>query len=334
MSFIETIYERAKANPQRVVIPECTNPSMMRAAVKAAADGLAKVTFVGDAEKCKSVAAENEIDLSGVSIADIHDSAYQLDLVERFGQLPRRGFSAKSVSKRISNPLYMALLMEAVGDADCTFGGLDTTTTEFVMATQGILGLAPGIVSPSGMLIMEIDGYEGSQGNIFGCSDGAINTEPTAEQLAGIALSCCDTFTALTGEETRCAFLSYSTDGSGQSPSVFRVREGLAKAQELRPDLKIDGEFQADAAIVERVAAKKVKRESDVAGKANVLVFPDAAACNIATKLIQQFAPGHSYGPIYQGFGQPVLDCSRGDTEERIYDNVAFCSVMAGSYAK
>lgn len=334
MSFIETIYERAKANPQRVVIPECTNPSMMRAAVKAAADGLAKVTFVGDAEKCKSVAAENEIDLSGVSIADIHDSAYQLDLVERFGQLPRRGFSAKSVSKRISNPLYMALLMEAVGDADCTFGGLDTTTTEFVMATQGILGLAPGIVSPSGMLIMEIDGYEGSQGNIFGCSDGAINTEPTAEQLAGIALSCCDTFTALTGEETRCAFLSYSTDGSGQSPSVFRIREGLAKAQELRPDLKIDGEFQADAAIVERVAAKKVKRESDVAGKANVLVFPDAAACNIATKLIQQFAPGHSYGPIYQGFGQPVLDCSRGDTEERIYDNVAFCSVMAGSYAK
>lgn len=334
MSFIETIYEKAKANPQRVVVPECTNPSMMRAAVKAAADGLAKVTFVGDAEKCKQVAAENNIDLSGVSIADIHDEAYQLDLVDRFGQLPRRGFSAKSVAKRMNNPLYMALLMEAVGDADCTFGGLDTTTTEFVMATQGILGLAPGVVSPSGMLIMEIDGYEGSQGNIFGCSDGAINTEPTADQLAGIALSCCDTFTALTGEEAKCAFLSYSTDGSGQSPSVFRVREGLAKAQELRPELKIDGEFQADAAIVERVAAKKVKRESAVAGKANVLVFPDAAACNIATKLIQQFAPGHSYGPIYQGFGQPVLDCSRGDTEERIYDNVAFCSVMAGCYGK
>lgn len=330
MSFIETIYEKAKANPQRVVVPECTNPSMMRAAVKAASDGLAKITFVGDAENCKKVAAENSIDLSGVSIADIHDTAYQEELLTSFGQLPRRGFSAKSVAKRISQPLYMALLMEAVGDADCTFGGLDTTTAEFVMATQGILGLAPGVASPSGMLIMEIDGYEGSQGNIFGCSDGAVNTEPTADQLAGIALSSCDTFTALTGREAQCAFLSYSTDGSGQSPSVFRVREGLAKAQALRPDLKIDGEFQADAAIVERVAAKKVKRESAVAGKANVLVFPDAAAANIATKLIQQFAPGRSYGPIYQGFGQPVLDCSRGDTEERIYDNVAFCSVMAG----
>jgi phosphate acetyltransferase len=184
------------------------------------------------------------------------------------------------------------------------------------------------------MLIMEIDGYEGSQGNIFGMSDGAINTEPTADQLCGIALSCCDTYTALTGKEALCGFLSYSTDGSGNSPSVFRVREGLAKAQALRPDLKIDGEFQADAAIVERVAAKKVKRESAVAGKANILVFPDAAAANIATKLIQQFAPGHSYGPIYQGFAQPVLDCSRGDTEERIYDNVAFCSVMAAAAEK
>ena len=331
MSFIETIYERAKANPQRVVVPECTNPSMMRAAVKAAADGLAKITFVGDAETCKKVAAENDIDLSGVSIADINDTAYQEEIVAKFALLPRRGFSAKSVAKRISNPLYMALLMEAVGDADCTFGGLDTTTTEFVMATQGILGLAPGVTSPSGLLIMEIDGYEGEQGNIFGCSDGAINTEPTADQLAGIAVSSCDTFTALTGQEAYCGFLSYSTDGSGQSPSVFKVREGLEKAKALRPDLKIDGEFQADAAIDARVAAKKVKRESAVAGHANVLVFPDAAACNIATKLIQKFAPGQSYGPVYQGFGKPVLDCSRGDTEDRIYNNVAFCSVMAAA---
>lgn len=331
MSFIDSIYAKAKANKKRVVIPECTNPSMMRAAVRAAADGLADITFVGDASVCAKVAAENGIDLSGVTVADINDKAYQDDLVARFAELPRRGFSAKSVAKRIENPLYMALLMEAVGEADCTFGGLDTTTTEFVMATQGILGLAPGVAAPSGMLIMEIDGYEGSQGNIFGMTDGAINTEPTADQLAGIALASCDTYTALTGKEALCGFLSYSTDGSGNSPSVFRVREGLQKAQELRPDLKIDGEFQADAAIVERVAAKKVKRESAVAGKANVLVFPDAAACNIATKLIQQFAPGHSYGPIYQGFAQPVLDCSRGDTEERIYDNVAFCSVMAGA---
>ena len=331
MSFIEEIYARAKANRKLVAVPECTNPSMMRSAVRAAADGLADIVFVGDAETCTRVAEENGIDLSGVKVADTNDTEYQAQLIEKFSALPRRGFSHKSVSKRISNPLYMALVMEAVGEADCTFGGLDTTTNEFVMATNGILGLKPGIVSPSGLLIMEIDGYEGKQGNIFGMSDGAINTEPTADQLTGVALASCETFTALTGKEANCAFLSYSTDGSGNSPSVFKVREALEKAKELRPDLNIDGEFQADAAIVERVAAKKVKRESKVAGHANVLIYPDAAACNISTKLIQQFAPGHSYGPIYQGFAQPVLDCSRGDTEERIYDNVAFCSVIAAA---
>ena len=331
MSFIEEIYARAKANRKLVAVPECTNPSMMRSAVRAAADGLADIVFVGDAETCTRVAEENGIDLSGVRVADTNDTEYQAQLIEKFSALPRRGFSPKSVSKRISNPLYMALVMEAVGEADCTFGGLDTTTNEFVMATNGILGLKPGIVSPSGLLIMEIDGYEGKQGNIFGMSDGAINTEPTADQLTGVALASCETFTALTGKEANCAFLSYSTDGSGNNPSVFKVREALEKAKELRPDLNIDGEFQADAAIVERVAAKKVKRESKVAGHANVLIYPDAAACNIATKLIQQFAPGHSYGPIYQGFAQPVLDCSRGDTEERIYDNVAFCSVIAAA---
>ena len=331
MGFIETMYEKARENRKRVVVPECTNPSMMRAAVRAAADGIADVSFVGDADACMSAAEANGIDLSGIAIVDICDEAYRNDLLERFAALPRRGFSSKSVAKRIENPLYMALLMEAVGDADCTFGGLDTTTSEFVMATQGIIGLAPNVVVPSGMLIMEIDGYEGAQGNIFGMSDGAINVEPSFDHLSAIALASCDTFTALTGDAARCAMLSYSTDGSGNSPSVQKVREGVEKARTLRPDLKIDGEFQADAAIVERVAAKKVKRASDVAGRANVLVFPDAAAANIATKLIQQFAPGRSYGPIYQGFAQPVLDCSRGDTEDRIYSNFAFCSVMASA---
>lgn len=329
MGFIDTIYEKAKQNRKRVVIPESTNPSMMRSAVRAAQDGIADIIFVGNASECREVAAKNGIDLSGVTVIDVADVQYQEELVEKYAALPKKVLGKRYVANHMSMPLFMALVMEAVGDADCTFGGLDTTTTEFVMAASGILGLADGVYSASGMLIMEIDGYDGAQGNIFGMSDGAINTEPGCDQLASIAVSSCDTFRTLTGREPRCAFLSYSTDGSGDSPSVFRVRDGLAKAKDMRPDLKIDGEFQADAAIVARVAAKKVNRDSDVAGQANVLVFPDAAACNIATKLIQQFAPGRSYGPIYQGFRKPVLDCSRGDTEERIYDNIAFCSVMA-----
>lgn len=331
MSLIDTIYAKAKQNKKRVVIPECTNPSMMRSAVRAAADGTADIIFVGSEADCRRVAAENGIDLSGVTVVDTGDAAYQAQLVERYAALPKKVLGKRYIANHISSPLYMALVMEAVGEADCTFGGLDTTTTEFIMAASGVLGLADGVISASGMLLMEIDGYEGAQGNVFGMSDGAINTEPSADQLAGIALASCDTFTRLTGTEARCAFLSYSTDGSGDSASVYRIREGLEKARAARPDLKIDGEFQSDAAINARVAAKKVKRPSQVAGQANVLIFPDAAAANIATKLIQQFASqlSHSYGPVYQGFRKPVLDCSRGDTEERIYDNIAFCSVMA-----
>lgn len=331
MSFIDSIYEKAKQNKKRIVIPESTNPSMMRAGVMAAKNGIANIIFVGDTEKCQEVAKENGINITGVELVDTADTTYQKQLVEKYAALPKKILGKKYIEKNIVTPLFMALVMEAVGDADCTFGGLDTTTTEFVMAASGVLGLAEGVVSASGMLIMEIDGYEGEQGNVFGMSDGAINTEPTSEQLTSIAISSCDTYTLLTGQRSRCGLLSYSTCGSGDSPSVFRVREALNMAQELRPDLLIDGEFQADAAIIPRVAAKKVDRKSDVAGLANVLIFPDAAACNIATKLIQQFAPGRSYGPIYQGFGKPVLDCSRGDSEERIYDNIAFCSVIAAN---
>lgn len=329
MRFIDSIYEKAKQNKKRIAIPECTNPSMMRSAVKAAADGIADIIFVGDIEECKKVAIQNDVDLSGVTLVDIADTVYQEKLIGRYAELPKKVLGKNYVANRIGIPLYMALVMEAVGDADCTFGGLDTTTTEFVMAASGILGLSEGVASASGMLIMEIDEFEGEQGNVFGMSDGAINIEPNSDQLASIAISSCDTYTVLTGQVPRCGMLSYSTCGSGDSPSVFRMREALEKAQAMRPDLMIDGEFQADAAISMRVASKKVNRESAVAGKANVLVFPDAAACNIATKMIQQFAPGRSYGPIYQGFRKPVLDCSRGDTEGRIYDNIAFCSVVA-----
>jgi phosphate acetyltransferase len=176
---------------------------------------------------------------------------------------------------------------------------------------------------------MEIEGFEGEQGNCFGMSDGAICLHPTSEQLATIAISCCDTFAALMGRDARCAMLSYSTDGSGADSSVDSIRTAVELAKTQRPDLMIDGEFQSDAAISRRVAAKKVKRPSDVAGRADVLIFPDAAACNIGSKLVQLFAKSRSYGPIYQGFALPVLDCSRGDTEERIFDNIALCSAIS-----
>lgn len=333
MDFIGSVYEKAKQNKKRVAIPECTNASMMRAAKRAAEAGTAEIVFVQERGKIEELAAKIDLDLSLVKIVDVNDEVYKASLAERYDALPHKIMRKKSMARRLSDPLYLAMVMEAVGDVDCTFAGLDATTYEFVMAATGIIGLAEGCVTPSALFIAELPDFDGEQGNIIGMSDGAICVEPTSEQLASIAISCCETFEALMGREAKCALLSYSTDGSGSSPSVEKMREAVKLAQAQRPELKIDGEFQADAALLKRVGQKKVKRESAVAGEANVLIFPDAAACNIGSKLVQILANCNTYGPVYQGFRLPVLDCSRSDTEDRLFNNIAMCSVMA-AYAE
>lgn len=331
MSFIEAIYEKAKANNKCIAVPECTNPSMMRACERAVKAGMAEIVFVGDTSEIQKAANQNQINLSNITVIDINNEEYKAQLIERYAAIPNMPMGKKYITRRINNPLYMALVMEAVGDIDCTFGGLDTATYDFIIAATGVIGLAEGVFAASALMMLEIEGFDGVQGNVIGMSDGAINTEPESEQLASIGISCCETFNRLMNQEAKCAYLSYSTDGSGSSPSVVKVQNAVKIAKQQRPDLKIDGEFQADAALIQRVADKKIKRDSEVAGKANVLIFPDAAGCNIGSKLVQLFANCKTYGPIYQGFRLPVLDCSRGDTEERIYDNIALCSVLASN---
>lgn len=335
MKFIESVYQKAKADRRRVAIPECSNEIMLKSAVSAASAGIAEVVLVEEKDKIEESAKKYGLDLSKVAIVDLKDEKYAAELVERFLKLPGKVLGKKSIEKRIKKPLYMALIMEAVGDVDCTFGGLDTTTYEFILAATSIIGLEEGCNTASALLLLEMEEFEGTQRNLIGMSDGAICIDPDAEQVASIAISCCDTFEALTGNTARCATLSYSTDGSGTSPDAQKMHDAVSIAKEKRPDLKIDGEFQSDAALLARVAAKKVRRESDVAGQANVLIFPSAAACNIGSKLVQILAKCRSYGPLYQGFKMPVLDCSRGDTEQRIYDNIALACVCAsGKLAK
>ncbi len=334
MGFLESIYEKAKANKKVVAVPECDNVRMMRAAVNAKKEGLAEPVFVGKAALLKELAEKENIDISGIRIADTEDEAFKEELLSRYEVLPKRAMGRGYISKVLKKPLYMALVLEALGDVDCTYGGLDTTTLEFVMAATGILGLAEGVSIPSGMTFIEFMNDEGEVIKLLGTSDGAINTEPDAEATANIAVASCDTFKTLTGEDARCAILSYSTDGSGNSPTVKRAQEARDLAQAKRPDLMIDGEFQVDTALLPRVAERKMKRASEVAGKANVLIFPDAAAENIGAKFAQMFSHSRGYGPVYQGFAKPVLDCSRGITDDRLYDNFAFCSVMAANQMK
>lgn len=332
-TFMNSVLEKAKSKKMTIAIPEVKNEYMIKAAARAMADGIANVILVGNPEDVAATAEKCGVDVSGIRVVDVNDTALKEELLERYDASEHKAMSKKFVGKRIDNPLYLATLLQAVGEADGTLAGVDTTTYEFVLAAKSIIGMQPNCPTASGILIEEIEGFDGAQGNLIGMSDGAVCIEPNVEQHAGIAISSCETFEALTGKEARCAFLSYSTDGSGGlSEPVKKVREAVALAKELRPDLKIDGEFQADAAVNLRVGTKKVKRESEVAGKANVLIFPDAAACNIASKLVQQLSSNvQVYGPVYQGFRLPILDCSRSDTDVNLYNDIAILSVMAAA---
>lgn len=330
--FIDTIYESAKSNLQTIALPESTNEVMLKAASRAQKDGLANVVLIGDPDVVTAKAQEIGADITGVRIVDINDADYRNELLDRYAASPNKVMGRKFVEKRAGDPVYFACLMEAVGEVDCTMAGIDTTTYEFVLAANSIIGMMPGVASASGLQIIELEEFQGEKNKFIGFTDGAINIEPTVEQHAGIAIASCETFQAVTGIEARCAFLSYSTDGSGgMSAPVKKVRDAVALAQKLRPDLKIDGEFQTDAALIKRIGEKKVKRPSEVAGQANVLVFPDAAGCNIGGKLVQFTANCRSYGPLYQGFRLPILDCSRGMDEKIAYDNIAFLCVQAAN---
>ena len=224
--------------------------------------------------------------------------------------------------------------MQAVDEADVTFAGIDNTTGDVLLAGQMIIGMKPGIKTISSIGLCDIPGYEGSEGSLLAVGDSAVCTNPSAEELASIAISACDTVSTLLDWEPRCAMVCYSTLGSGQGELIDKVTEALKIANEQRPDLNIDGEFQLDAAIVPEVAAKKVKRESKVAGKANVVIWPDLNVGNVAVKLIQQFGHANAYGPMLQGFNKIVCDCSRGAPVSEIKGNVVISAVRAAGSKK
>ncbi len=334
MSVLDEIYARAKTNPQRVAFPEAANERMMQAAYETGKEGYIIPVMVGNAAEIKALAMEREYDLSVFTIVDIHDEAYKAKIVDAYVNQPGRVLKANALSRRMENPLYYAMAMQAAGEADVTFAGIDNTTGDVLLAGQMIIGLKPGISTISSIGLADIPGYEGSEGSLLAIGDSAVCTNPNPEQLASIAISACDTVHELLGWEPRCAMICYSTLGSGQGELVDKVTAALKIANEQRPDLAIDGEFQLDAAIVPAVAAKKVKRESKVAGKANVLIWPDLNVGNTAVKLIQQFGHADAYGPMLQGFNNIICDCSRGAPVSEIKGNVVISAVRAAGGKK
>ncbi|MCR4782639.1 MAG: phosphate acetyltransferase [Lachnospiraceae bacterium] len=329
MNVLEQIYEKAKKNPVKVAFPEATNEKMLQSAYETGKDGYIHPVLVGDAKEIESFIESFGYEKDVFEIVDVLDEEKKEEVCVRYENAEGTMLKNKALRRRLENPLYYAMALQAIGDVKVTFAGIDNTTGDVLLAGQMMVGMKPGISTISSIGLADIPGFNGSEGSLLAIGDSAVCTNPSADQLADIAISACETVQSLLDWEPRCAMVSYSTLGSGQGELIDKVVEAVKIANEKRPDLAIDGEFQFDAAISPAVAEKKVKRESKVAGKANVIIWPDLNVGNVGVKLIQQFGHADAYGPMLQGFNSIVCDCSRGAPVSEIKGNIVISAVRA-----
>lgn len=329
MTLIEELIEKAKQTPKRIALPECEAEKTLLAARKVLDSHIGIPVLVNDPAVIRETAEKAGVSLKGMEMIDTTDEALRDSIVSRYMNYPKLMLSEKGSKRKMKNPMYYAMILETVGDVDGTFCGHINTTGDVLLAAQQTIGMQDGVDVPSIFALTEIPGFQGSEGNRIALADCGLNPEPAADELASIAIGSCDNIRALMGWEPRCAFLSFSTCGSGTASSVEKIQEAIKIARGRRPDLKIDGEFQLDAAIDPAVAAKKVGCPSEVAGKANILIFPELNAANIGIKMIQIFAGGKGYGHTLSGFAKPVADSSRGSSVEEMVGDIAMVIIAA-----
>lgn len=324
------IIARASETPRRIGLSEVESADVLRLAQRIVETEIGVPVLVGNAEASRAVAQEAGVSTDGFEYIDNASDEVVQGIVERY-TARFDDFSQKACTRRAKDNLLCAMLLLKLGEVDCVAAGKECPTGDVVAAAMGIVGLAEGVTSPSSLGIAEIPGFQGSQGEFLGLADCAITVQPGVEELAGIAISSADTARTLLGWEPRVALLSFSTLGSAQHESLDTVRAAVERVHELRPDIKCDGELQLDAAIVPAAAEHKVKRESDVAGHANILIFPNLHAGNIGVKLVQIFGHANAYGPVLQGFAKPVCDFSRSAPVEEMLGNVAMLVIRAAA---
>jgi len=328
MDVIEKIKEKAKAKRKRVVLPEGTEERMVQASKKILAEGLAEVTLLGDEEQIKKLAKSNDLDLSRVKVINPAKSAKLDEYAQEYYELRKhKGMTPDQAHQIIINPLFYGAMMVRKNEVDGFVAGSINTTGDVIRAGIQIIGLAPGISSVSSSFIMVLPEFMGVKNKIFIFADCAVIPNPDPNQLASIAIASAKTMQNLIGEEPKVAMLSFSTKGSAEHELVDKVKEATRIAKELKPDLKIDGELQADSAIIPNVAKKKCP-DSLIQGDANVLIFPDLNAGNIAYKLVQRMAKAEAIGPIIQGLAKPANDLSRGCSVDDIVNVVAIAMCM------
>lgn len=329
MELMKKIWESAKADKKKIVLPEGSEARTVVAAQKIAEEGIAMPILIGNKEEILKSAKEQGVELSGVEIINPEVSPKLNEYIEAFYELRKnKGMTIEKAEKIVRDPLYFATMMVKLDDADGMVSGAVHTTGDLLRPGLQIIKTAPGVSVVSSFFIMLVPGSAyGEQGMLL-FSDCAVNPNPTSEQLASIAIATAETAKNLCKMDPKVAMLSFSTMGSADHELVDKVRVATERAKELRPDLQIDGELQLDAAIVPKVAAQKAPN-SNVAGKANVLVFPDLQAGNIGYKLVQRFANAEAIGPVCQGFAKPINDLSRGCSVEDIVNVVALTAVQA-----
>lgn len=324
-SFIDTLIDRAKADKKTIVLPEGNDERILEAAQEAIAQGIANIIILGDADE---IAAKG-YNLEAATIIDPATSDKQEEFAELLYELRKaKGMTPEEAKELVKDPIHFAVLMVKSGLCDGLVGGACHATIKILSPSLKIIKTAPGEPMVSSFFIMDVPGSKFGENGLFLFADCALEIQPTSEKLAHIANQTDKSFKRLIGDDPRIALLSHSSHGSAVNDDSTKVVKAVEYIRENYPDIVADGELQLDAAIVPELGASKAPN-SPVAGKANVLIFPDLDAANIGYKLVQRLGGAKAYGPVLQGLAAPVNDLSRGCTAEDVVGVIAITCVQA-----
>ncbi len=330
MDFITQIIERAKTNPQRIVLPEGTEERTLRAADELLANKIARIILLGNKEEILSLAANYELQhVAEATIIDPKSHDKKTEYIDLLMDIRKsKGLTIEQASVLVEDPLYLATLMIKNGDADGEVAGAQNATGDVLRPAFQIVKTKPGMSVVSGAFFMFTSNPDLGEDGMLVFADCAVHPNPTASELAEIAVATGETTRSIAGVEPRIAMLSFSTNGSAKHEMVDKVVEATRLAQEKAPNMVIEGELQVDAAMVPEIAAKKCP-DGKLKGRANVLVFPDLAVGNIGYKLVQRIANAEAVGPVLQGMAAPINDLSRGCSVDDIVKLVAITANQA-----